>query len=210
MVHSLMITAHSGCDNFPANSAEYISRALTLDIDALEIDIRRNVDGRLILTHNPPQNGKEYMTLHEAFDMIRPYNMKINCDMKEPELEHDILRAASDSGIAFERVIFTGTLTDWRKKIPSAETWLNPEEILPDFYSAMSDEKAECVFRLAAVHGYRAVNIDFHFLTEAVRFCAGKYNLALSLWTIDDPSDIPQDISRVINITTNYPSKITA
>lgn len=203
-----MITAHSGCDDSSANSAEYISHALTIDINALEIDIRRNFDGGLILTHNPPQHGEKYMTIHEAFDIIRPHDMKINCDMKESGLEYDILRAAFDSGITHERVIFTGTLTDWRKKIPCAETWLNPEEILTDFYSAMSDDRAEYVMRLAGIHGYSAVNIDFHFVNEAVRFYAGKYNLALSLWTIDDSSDIPQDISRVINITTNYPTRI--
>ncbi|MBQ7215286.1 MAG: hypothetical protein IJS39_04810, partial [Synergistaceae bacterium] len=60
---NIMITAHSGCDDFTMNSEEYIVHALTLDIYAMEIDIRRDSDKTLILTHNPPEAGKEYISL---------------------------------------------------------------------------------------------------------------------------------------------------
>ena len=54
------------------------------------------------------------------------------------------------------------------------------------------------------------MNIDYRILNEAVIASAKTYGLNLSLWTIDDPLKIPECInsSNIINITTNYPSRI--
>ena len=205
---NIMITAHSGCDDFAMNSEEYIVHALTLDIYALEIDIRRDSDKTLILTHNPPEAGKEYISLESAFAMVKDSPVRINCDLKEPGLERDVLGLAGKMGIDGNRIIFTGSLTDWRDSEFAGQIWLNPEEIYPDFYAAKYDIGE--VMRLAKNSGYTVLNIDYRILNDAVIYSANMYGVNLSLWTIDDPQELPKDIytSHVINITTNYPSRI--
>ena len=204
-----MITAHSGCDDFVMNSEEYILHALTLKIDALEIDIRRNCDGSLILTHNPPEAGKEYISLRNAFLLMQNYAVKINCDLKESGLERDVLNLAENIGIAGERIIFTGSLTDWRDSELAPLIWVNPEEIYPAFYESNYDIQE--IMRLAKNSGYSVLNIDYRILNEALIASAKTYGLKLSLWTIDDPEKLPIEIHSlpITNITTNYPSRIT-
>ena len=190
----MMITAHSGCDNLPANSEEYIRHACSLPVDALEVDVRRSSDGSLILTHNPPETGQEYITLTRAFDIIRDTDIVINCDLKEKYLEHDVLTAAKTSRIESERIIFTGTLTDWRQKIPNV--WVNAEEISRDF--------SEDVIILAESYGYEVMNIDYHLWDKNIM---ERHNIKYSLWTIDDPREMIYSPC-IINITTNYPTEI--
>lgn len=205
---NIMITAHSGCDDYAVNSEAYILHALTLDIFALELDIRRDSDSSLILTHNPPEAGKEYISLKDAFSLVKDSHIKINCDLKEPGLERDVLGLAGRMKIDENRIIFTGSLTDWRDCGLSGQIWLNPEEIYPDFYAAKYDIGE--IMRLAKNSGYTVLNIDYKILNEAVIDSAESYGVKLSLWTIDDPDELQKNIytSNIINITTNYPSRI--
>ena len=64
-----MITAHSGCDETPENSLEFLRTALQSEADAVEVDVRRNGEGKLILSHDETQ--KDAVTLEEAFRMIQ-------------------------------------------------------------------------------------------------------------------------------------------
>ena len=202
---NVMITAHSGCDDLAMNSEEYIHHALTLKVDALEVDVRRGFNNSLILTHNPPEHGQVYITLREAFSLVRDSLVKVNCDLKEPGLERDVLDLAGFCGLERERLIFTGTLTDWREKPEGCNVWLNPEEICADFYAGR--QNIDEVTTLAARYGYGVINIDYRCVNEHVIASARAHGLKLSLWTIDDPHQIIHS-SRIINITTNYPSRI--
>ena len=202
---NVMITAHSGCDDFAMNSEDYILHALTLRVDALEVDVRKSSDGSLILTHNPPEPSQVYITLEQAFSMVKASAIKINCDLKERGLEREVLDLAGTCGVERERIIFTGTLTDWRNKPGGCSVWLNPEEICGDFYAGKHDPDE--VMTLAESCGYGVINIDYHCVNESVIASAKAHNLKLSLWTIDDPKEIIHS-SQILNITTNYPSQI--
>ena len=202
------ITAHSGCDGYATNSEEYILHALSLPISALEVDVRRNLDGSLILTHNPLEHEQDYLTLREAFGLLRTVNVCINCDLKEKGLEHDVLNLARESGINRERIIFTGTLTDWRDEELSEFVWLNPEEVIRDFYEGNNDP--ERVILEAAEHHYPAVNIDYRYVDDKLLRQAERYGVGVSLWTVDDVQALTENlyVPPIINITTNYPIKL--
>ena len=88
-----MITAHSGCDETPENSLEFLRTALQSEADAVEVDVRKNGEGKLILSHDETQ--KDAVTLEEAFRMIQGVpKKKINCDLKQKGLEEEIYRLA--------------------------------------------------------------------------------------------------------------------
>ncbi|MBQ3653794.1 MAG: glycerophosphodiester phosphodiesterase [Synergistaceae bacterium] len=205
---NVMITAHSGCDGYAMNSEAYIRHALSLPIGALEVDVRRDIDGGLVLTHNPIDPGQDCMTLREAFGLFRDVNVCVNCDLKEKELERGVLNLAGESGISRERVIFTGSLTDWRDEELSEFVWLNPEEVIRDFYEGNSD--SERVIMEAAEHHYPAVNIDYRYVDEELLRQAERYGVGVSLWTVDDVQALPKSLQAppIINITTNYPMRL--
>ena len=206
-----MITAHSGCSGTPANSMEYIEKACSLPIAALEIDIRRRPGGELLLTHDPIADVP-LVRLEDAFAYLRDKQIQINCDLKEYELEGGILEVAERNGIARDRIIFTGSVTRARTFMQSCKdvcVMINPEELLPAFYTDIRVKKNETMHAMLDVckeSGYSAINIDFRVMDdELYRMCADA-GIAVSAWTADREEDM-RDLceKQVVNITTNHP-----
>lgn len=206
-----MITAHSGCSGTPANSMEYIVKACTFPIAALELDIRRHPGGELLLTHDPIADAP-LVPLKEAFAYLSDKDIKINCDLKEYDLEADILAAAERSGIARDRIIFTGSVTEaksFMQRFKDVCVMINPEELLPSFYADIRTEKEKSMQALLAICkecGYSVINIDFRVMDdELYRMCADA-QIAVSAWTADRGEDIRHLFEKqVLNITTNNP-----
>ena len=93
-----MITAHSGCDGTPENSLEFLRTALLSEADAVEVDVRKNGEGKLILSHD--ETEEDAVTLEEAFRMAEGIpKKKINCDLKQKGLEEEIYRLALEYGM---------------------------------------------------------------------------------------------------------------
>lgn len=206
-----MITAHSGCSGTPANSMEYIEKACSLPIAALEIDIRRRPGGELLLTHDPIADVP-LVRLEDAFAYLQDKQIQINCDLKEYELEDGILEAAERNGIARDRIIFTGSVTRARTFMQSCKdvcVMINPEELFPAFYTDIRVKKNETMHVMLDVckeSGYSAINIDFRVMDdELYRMCADA-GIAVSAWTADREEDM-RDLceKQVVNITTNHP-----
>lgn len=211
MIMKPMITAHSGCSGTPANSMEYIQKACSLPIAALELDIRRHPGGELLLTHDPIADIP-LVRLEDAFAYLRDKDIQINCDLKEYNLEEDILDAAARNGIARDRIIFTGSVTAARTFLQNCKdvcVMINPEELLPTFYTDIRTDKIQAMqelLRVCKASGYSVINIDFRVMDdELFRMCAGA-GIAVSAWTADREEDIRHLFEKqVLNITTNHP-----
>jgi glycerophosphoryl diester phosphodiesterase len=108
----------------------------------VEVDIRRNSAGELILSHDRDESGayRGRATLAEAFGLvIRDGRAGINCDVKEREAIPAILDLAGRMGLGSGRLIFTGsaapsTLRDAPEIAKNARVWLNIEEIAEEYY----------------------------------------------------------------------------
>ena len=206
-----MITAHSGCSGTPANSMEYIEKACSFPIEALELDIRRHSDGELLLTHDPIAD-LPLVRLEDAFACLHDKNIAINCDLKEYELEADILAAADRNGISRNRIIFTGSVTQARtflKNCSDACVMINPEELIPDFYAVFPGSKEitmQQLLELCRESGYLTINIDFRVMDDALFEMCKDAGVSVSAWTADNEEDIRRLYQKgVKNITTNYP-----
>ena len=104
MSSQTMITAHSGADGTPDNSLVFVRHALTLPVDALEVDVRRGADGAPALGHDAA--GSDAPRLDEVFALVQAHpSMQINCDLKEPGLEETVYRLALSHGLG-GRVVF--------------------------------------------------------------------------------------------------------
>jgi glycerophosphoryl diester phosphodiesterase len=142
MRDTLNVTAHSGCDGTEQGSLDSIRAGIRNGADAVEVDIRRNLAGELVLSHDQDESGvyRGRVTLAEAFDLvIRNGRIGINCDVKERETIPAILDLAGRGGLGPGRLILTGsaapsTLRDAPGIAKSAGVWLNIEEIVEDYY----------------------------------------------------------------------------
>jgi len=206
-----MITAHSGCSGTPANSMEYIEKAASLPIAALEIDIRRHPRGDLLLTHDPIADAP-LVRLQDAFAYLRDKDIRINCDLKEYELEDSILAAADQNGIARSRIIFTGSVTHAKTFLqdhPDVCVMINPEELIPAVYADIHQDREQTMRALIEVcreSGYSAINIDFRVMDETLYWMCADAGISVSAWTADEQADILRLYEKqVINITTNQP-----
>jgi glycerophosphoryl diester phosphodiesterase len=138
----LNITAHSGCDGTEQDSLDSIHSGIGNGADAVEVDVRRNATGELVLSHDPDESGayRGRASLEAAFDLVlRDRRIGINCDVKERETIPAILDMAGRMGLGQDRLILTGsvapsTLKEAPEIAKNANVWLNIEEIVEDYY----------------------------------------------------------------------------
>lgn len=191
-----MITAHSGCDGTPENSLEFLRIALQSEADALEVDVRKNGEGKLILSHDETQ--EDAVTLEEAFRMAQGVpRKKINCDLKQKGLEEEIYRLALEYGME-KRLIFTGDVNPrlFRKGdcvYPSIAWYANLEVFRPEIYrlTGAEDGRARMEKELPGVldemKEYETAGINWHYsLAEQVLDLAEKKGIGISVWTVDE------------------------
>ena len=68
----VIVIAHRGASaELPENTLPALERAIEIGADAIEIDVRADRDGRLVLTHDPVVRGASYAVLEEAVDLCR-------------------------------------------------------------------------------------------------------------------------------------------
>ena len=207
----LMITAHSGCSGTPANSMEYIEKACGFPIAALEVDVRRHPDGDLLLTHDPIADAP-LVRLEDAFAYLRDIDIRINCDLKEYDLEDVVLDAAERCGIDRDRIIFTGSITSAKTFLSSHKdvcVMINTEELIPACYKDIHGNKEQTMQMLLEIcreSGYSAINIDYRVMDDVLFKMCADAGIAVSAWTADREEDMLRLAQKqVINITTNYP-----
>ena len=210
-----LITAHSGADDTPDNSLAFVRYALTLPVDALEVDARRRADGVLAIGHD--EAGDTAPTLLDVFALAGAHpSVKVNCDLKEPGLEQDVYQLAIQEGLS-GRIIYSGTVdVNALDNIPglreSVEIYLNLEEYVPDLYNNYRNipdfelKAAETICNICTEHGIHVVNMNQILVTK--RFCERlvQKGLGVSAWTVDWPEEMQWFFAnRVHNLTTRRP-----
>lgn len=209
--YKTFITAHSGADETPENSIEFVSYALGTEADALEIDVRRSEDGRLVLSHDEIADGGS-AELAQVFEKLsRRRNMQVNCDLKEADLERQTFELAQDMGIA-DRLIFSGTVDPKNvKDLPMAREniYWNIDEQIPQLYERCKQEHSyvlramEDMCALCEENGITTINTYFGLVNDDVLEILYRHGIEASVWTVNEPDKIEYFLSRgVKNITT--------
>lgn len=107
----MLVIAHRGASaELPENTLPALERAIELGADAIEIDIRADRRGRLVLTHDPVVRGASYPTLEEALDLCRG-RIPLMVELKTPRRyrRYDVvartvrLLGPDDSLVCFQR-----------------------------------------------------------------------------------------------------------
>lgn len=212
-----MITAHSGSDGMPDNSLEFVKMALSLGVDAFEVDVNMGNDGELYLSHDSSPDGKygSCPTLRDAFELMKSHpSIKINCDLKVHNIETTVLELSEKMGLT-GRVIFSGSVgTDFLRENPGihnkVDIFLNIEEITDIKKHGWPFESpgkvlniAETAADLCISLGVKVINIHHVFCTDPVVEIIQKKGIKISAWTVNEEKDINRFLMLgVKNITT--------
>jgi len=145
-----MITGHAGNDNTNMNSLESLYKCIALGADAVEVDVRRDRNSVLVLSHDE-QDQDVYDTctrLSTLFDIAsQSTDIIINCDLKEMNLPLDVIGLARQYGLGSDRLILTGT-------IPPSYISAHPEitEMSSIFLNIEYAFEEICISRLTGLH----------------------------------------------------------
>ena len=195
MGKTVLLTAHSGADNRPDNSLEFVDYALRSDADALEVDVRRNSQGVLALGHDAA--GASAPTLWDTFLRVAEHpSMKINCDLKERGLEVEVSHLAERAGLG-GRLIFSGSfdvaaLTCRPDLLKIADVYLDVEGYVPNLYWNYRDipdfdlEAADRICEACLAAGIQTANIYHGLVTRRFIEFLSRKGIGVSAWPVDE------------------------
>lgn len=216
--YATMITANSGSGGTPENSLHHVRHAMSLEVDALEVDVRFGRNGTLILAHDVVGEfaSADSVPLSDVFSLlrIRP-EISINCDMKDPGLEWPVWLLANEYGMV-DRLIYTGVVSEARMKAHpelrrDVEWFYNLELRFPDIYTMPVDAPGSCTAAYMAMELRKTVDmvgascLHLHWRTSRTHLWEelDRFEIPLSVWTPDEPDIIQSMFSKgVRNITT--------
>ena len=208
------ITAHAGSLDTVPNSPHSFEVALALPIDYLEADVRFTPEGVAYLNHDAlsPEEIARAMSLEALLEMVsRRQGLCLNLDLKEftgvAKVRELVSRYGMDS-----RVVFTGVRLEsvgaLRAGAGGLPYFLNAA---PSLFERMTRSGAE---RLAdRVRDSGAVGLNTHkaFASRLVARALAKAALALSIWTIDEESEMRAVLALgPDNMTTRRPDRLIA
>ena len=213
-MHRTMLTAHSGCDGMKDNSMEFVSYALELDVDAIEVDVRRGSGGTLVLAHD---DGPASAELYDVFASLTALpGKKLNCDLKQDNLEMDVWHLARRMGMD-RQILFSGTVSAEAAKEETevfrhADWFVNIELLFPKIKTLGLAEAvgvlgheymAGRLQEFISGTGARCVNVHHSIVSTPLYRELMDRDIPISVWTPDDVCLIRRFLADgVYNITT--------
>lgn len=201
-----MLTAHSGSDNTAPNSWEFIHKYIQTNVDAIEIDIRKNQDNKLYLYHDSLTEMRETTVyLEDVLKLLKQYpHMYINCDLKEENLEQPVIQLFKEYGL-IKQLIFSGTV-DLDHITNSPIICFNIENYYPDFYTNEQLRKSNWIKGIKEYldqYDINILNVNYKFFDKDLCQEVLDAGLQLSVWTVDskEARQIYHQL-HVFNITT--------
>ena len=89
----MIVIAHRGASwELPENTLPAFERAIEIGADFIELDVRPDAEGRLLVTHDPPRRGRAYPALEDALDLCRG-RIPLMVELKTPRRyrRHDVV-----------------------------------------------------------------------------------------------------------------------
>lgn len=218
------IFAHRGASRLePENTLAAFQRAVAEGADGIELDVRRTVDGALIVRHDPTLPDGRFIseieadqlpdgvpTLASALDACTPIAVNV-------ELKHERDLAGYDPSGSFEAAVAAvlagrGPARRWLVSSFDHDTMVRALVAMPGVRTALLVEHhVERAIRVASDLGLDAVHPDDTQLSRAHVRAAHNLGLAVNVWTVDDVEAIDRLLGwGVDGIVTNDPASALA
>ena len=107
----MIVIAHRGASwDLPENTLPAFERAIEVGADFVELDVRADAAGRLVVTHDAPRRGGAYPMLEDVLDLCRG-RIGVMAELKTPRRyrRHDLvartvrLLGDEDVAVCFQR-----------------------------------------------------------------------------------------------------------
>lgn len=201
---------------------EFIRDVSALDIDLMEIDVRTNHRGELIMAHDESESNP--VKLAEAFEFLKGTpHLKMNCDLKTSGLELAVWELACQHEVQ-DQLVFSGSVG---LAVLSKHPWLcrkiglylNIEQIIPELYERIRtgsmDQQSLMELLIAAVpvikkavtqHNAICLNLHYKLYFPELTMRLKHEGIHVSAWTPNEPDAIESLLKAgVYNITTRRP-----
>ncbi len=203
------ITAHAGLENTKPGTWEDVEKAIELNADILEVDVRM-YEGKVYLSHDPLniESLEEYLLLEEVLERIKSTNIMINCDIKEKETTKEVAEIAERLHLE-KRLFFTGASDiNFLNKFNKFHYFVGTEYagITGNEKQLSKKEIEELIinFRKNANPCCRGFNLDYNTVSLDLIEALAKAKIPLSCWTVDKRADIDFLLrNQIPYITTN-------
>jgi glycerophosphoryl diester phosphodiesterase len=208
LAHTPQIIAHRGASRAaPENTVEAYRLAAALGADAVELDVRRAADGRLVISHDPlpPAASPGALDLATALDACNGMwvNVEIKNDPSEPDFDPSESIAADTVAALLDRHHNDRWLiSSFRMETIDRCRALAPE--IPTAY--LTVDVPEGILATLASKGHQALHPWYGAATASVIDAAHQRGLQVNVWTCDDPEAMHRlTACGVDGICTNVP-----
>lgn len=234
-MEQLLVTAHAGSENTPANSIESIIKAFEIGAHICEIDVISTKDGVPVLHHNHAIksvddelfyiNQINFSTIQlllgankvdyevPRFDVLENYvkllRINLNIDLKDEESIEPVVKLIKEWGIE-DQVIFSGCTTERALIIKSCDPNLKSLYSVDDGLfedNSLSDKEKYLQIEKAVIHaGCHGINMRHVYASKEFVDYFKKKNIPVYIWTVEPGDNFWKYIEMgVFSITTNHP-----
>lgn len=197
------ITAHSGSDQTEENSLRFVEFFLDKPVDALEIDVRKNSRGQLVLYHDQLVAGEDYLSLNTFLTAMKDTSLKLNCDLKESNLEIGVFELAQRHN-KWSDILLSGNvdpkyLKNWPTQLlMNIENAVDPRKTYAEWDEGTVIEGMEHL----AKQGAKVINMPEQLFTEKIYETGQALAVDFSLWTVNDLNRIEELVAKnIYNVT---------
>ena len=190
MTHATQIMAHRGASHAaPENTVAAFRLAGTLGADAVELDVRRSADGRLLISHDvlAAEIAHDVPTLADALDACS--GMWVNVEIKNDPEESDFDASDSIADQTVAALLGRGEDDRWLISSFRMETIDRCRALAPEISTAfLTSDVPEGIIDRLVRKGHRALHPWYGFATVDVIAEAHDKGVQVNVWTCDDPA----------------------
>jgi glycerophosphoryl diester phosphodiesterase len=190
----------------PENTIASFEKAIALGCDEVETDVWLLADGRLVISHDPPQDDG-LLTLDDVLDLCRG-RVGVNVEVKS---EFDESRAERSGAAVAARIAGRGEpdvylSSFWWHALEAART-AAPEVRRAFVFSDSPDRDA--LLAGARRLGLWALHPNRAYVTRELVSDAHAVQLRVNVWTVNDPAEIAGFAALGVDgIMSNWPERV--
>jgi len=209
---ALKRVGHKGADLMaPGNTVPSFEAALAADVDMIECDVLRLLDGRIVFAHDYEDAARrEPLTLDEGFDHLASAqygSLEFDVDIKLPGYEREVVEAIRSRGLDHRTLVsshYLESLDEVGRLAPHIPRGLSVPKVRRDYTKSVLAVPAYGVARIMRARLPRqvaplleagriqAVMSHWLLVSRSLVDVAHAHGGEVYVWTVDDPRRIEQ------------------
>lgn len=165
--------------------------------------MRKNSRGQLVLYHDQLVAGEDYLSLNTFLTAMKDTSLKLNCDLKESNLEIGVFELAQRHN-KWSDILLSGNvdpkyLKNWPTQLlMNIENAVDPRKTYAEWDEGTVIEGMEHL----AKQGAKVINMPEQLFTEKIYETGQALAVDFSLWTVNDLNRIEELVAKnIYNVT---------